>query len=74
MAPDANDATPPAANTPAAKGEVRLRTRRGYNYHDGDFRVDDGEVITVSATVAKKYLTKAPDYLMVVEEAPEEKE
>lgn len=68
------DATPPAANAPAAKGDVKLRTRPGFNYHDGDFKVNDGEVVTVSAEVARKYLVKAPDYLVVVDEVPEEKE
>lgn len=73
MATEPN-ATPPAGDPPAKTGTVKLRTARGFNYHDGDFKVNDGEIVTVSAEVAKKYLTKAPDYLVEVVEVPEEKE
>lgn len=68
------NATPPAPEPPAAKsGEVTLRTRAGYNYHDGDFKINDGETKTVPADQARKLLTKAPDYLVEVE-ATEDKE
>lgn len=69
------NATPPAGDPPADKlsGEVKLRTRPGYNYIDGDFKLMDGETVTVSADEAKKRLAKAPDYLMVAK-AKEDKE
>lgn len=71
MANENPPTNPPATDSPAAKGDVTLRTARGYNYIDGDFKLMDGETVTVSADEAKKRLTKAPDYLVVV---PEEKE
>lgn len=63
------NATPPAVDPPA--GELKIRTRRGYNVVDGDLKINDGEVVSVSAEQAKKLLIKYPDYLTVVKEEKE---
>lgn len=64
------NATPPASDPPRSAdktGMVLLRTMPGYNLVDANLELDlkDGEVIEVSAEVAKKALTKHPDYVQV---------